>query len=187
MRIIVGRSRVRRGAKQRVVIRVYRPDYSPAKDVKVSYEIAPPASTKARRKGSSKADVAVARTARTNDAGEVRLELTPHAVGAWRVKASAVVGGREASETELFLVEPAGPELRDANASDTLLRQISLATKGRYLGRAEALPELSFRPPRVLQVNWRRDIELWSRWWWLVGALLLLGLEWLLRRKLGHI
>ena len=66
------------------------------------------------------------------------------------------------------------------------LEAIAAATGGRFLGAAEALPaDLPLLPARILRVDARRDVELWSRPLVLVVALVLLGLEWGLRQRSG--
>ena len=119
---------------------------------------------------------------RSDEVETRRREIHP----ALRIRASAVLGGRRNTEEELLLVEPAGPEQSDPRALPSLLEQIAQVTGGRYLGKLDRLPELKLLPPEVVRVNWRRDIELWSRWWWLLGALALLALEWAVRRRFGH-
>ncbi len=176
LRVIAQRSRVRIGAPIEVVVRAYNPDYSPAQGLKVRYEVAPLSGNIA----------GLARAGQTDDTGELRVRYTPTTTGPHRITARATIGGRQTVEQELVLVDPAGPEQRDPRAVSELLQQISAITGGRYLGPARVLPELKLLPPRVVRVNWRRDVELWSRWWWLAGAVLLLALEWLVRRRHGH-
>ena len=69
-----------------------------------------------------------------------------------------------------------------------LLRALARVTGGRYLEKAASLPaDLKLLQPRVLQANWRKDLALWSRWWSLALAVLLLGLDWVLRRRFGYL
>jgi len=173
LRVIVQRDTVRLGSPMRATIRAYKPDYSPARGVKVSYEIQ-------RLSGPSKT---ISRESVTSAEGEVPLELTLPREGAYRIRARATLGGRENVEDALVLVEPAGPEEREPRATNKLLQQISKGTGGRYLGQVDALPDLPFRDPRTVRVNWRRDVELWSRWWSLLACVFFLALEWLVRRK----
>ena len=176
LRVIAQKDRVRQGAPVKIVVRAFNPDYSAAEGVQVTYEI--------RRlpKGKGRQSVAA-----TDSRGEVRLELSPSARGAYAIRATAEIAGRRNTERTVVLVDPTGPEDREPAASDKLLREISRVTGGKHLGRPKALPNLAFRQPRVLQVNWRRDEELWNRWWFLLLAVTLLGAEWLLRRKFGYL
>jgi uncharacterized membrane protein len=176
LRIILQKNEVSLGTAVRAVIRAYNPDYSPAQGLRVGYEVI-------RQPGGK----GIAREATTNDEGEIQLELSPPEEGAYRLEARATIGGRETREDAVLLVEPAGPEEREPQATDSLLRKMSEVTGGRYLGRAETLPDLPFRDPRTVRVNWRRDFELWSRWWSLLACIFFLGLEWLARRRFGYL
>ncbi len=179
LRIIPGQDSVRLGGSLRAVIRAYHPDYSPAKGLKVRWELTPLAG------GAGAASLV--REGLTGAEGELPLELKPKVTGPHRITASAELGGRRTSEEALILVEPAGQEEADPAATPALLQQLAATTGGRYLGQAPALPDLPFREPRVLHVNWRKDLELWSRWWSLGVCILLLGLEWMLRRRYGYL
>jgi uncharacterized membrane protein len=176
LRVIPKQDAIRLGSSAVVTIRAYNPDYQPAEGLKVSYRIS--------RAGGKTGD---AREGRTDSTGQLDVTLEPTKVGAYRVQATATIGGRETVESGLFLVEPAGPEDRDARATPALLRQIADVTEGQFLGRIGSLPDLELRDPRLVRVNWRRDVELWSSWWTLVACLLLLGLEWGLRRRFGYL
>jgi uncharacterized membrane protein len=177
LRVIAQQDQVRLGTPLRAIIRAYAPDYSPAAGVQIRHSITPLSGGGKGLEGSARSDAQ----------GEVQLEYTPAAAGAYRVRASATLGGRDTAEEELVLVEPSGPEERTLQATPDLLQRLSRRTGGRYLGQPAELPQLSFREPRVLQVNWQRDVELWSRWWSLLLVVLLLGAEWALRRRFGYL
>lgn len=176
LRVIVQQHNVRRGMPFRAVIRAYNPDYSPAKGIRVVHRVS-----------AIDGDPGEDREASTDGEGEIDLEFTPPSVGAYRIHAQAVIGGRETTEDALVLVDPAGPEEREPRAVPVLLRQLAQATSGRHLDNPSALPELPMNESKQLRVNWRRDIELWSNWWSLLVCVLLLGLEWLLRRRFGYL
>jgi uncharacterized membrane protein len=176
LRIIAGQDSVRLGNPVRAVIRAYNPDYSPAAKLKVSWEFGPASGGKV-----------VQTTALTSSEGEIALELRPGQMGPHRIRARATIAGRPTEEEALVLVDPAGQEEAEPEATPALLRQLASATGGLYLGQAASLPDLPFRDPRVLHVNWRKDVELWSRWWSLAACIFLLGLEWLLRRRFGYL
>jgi uncharacterized membrane protein len=176
LRVILQQDSIRLGSSFRATIRAYNPDYSPARNLKVAYEI--------ERVGGGKA---LATGAVTDSDGEIHVEHRPTAVGPYRIGASADLGGRRTTEDALVLVDPAGAEEREPRATPVVLKQIAEATGGTYLGQATSLPDLALHDPRVLHVNWRKDVELWSRWWSLGTCILLLGLEWLLRRRFGYL
>ena len=176
LRVIAQKDRVRQGAPVKIVVRAFNPDYSAAEGIPVTHEISRLPGGKGRQTVGA-----------TDSRGELRLQLSPTARGAYLIRATAEIAGRRNSEQTVVLVDPAGPEEREPAARSDLLREISRITGGKFLGRPRALPELAFRPPRTLQVNWRRDEELWNRWWFLVLAVALLGTEWLLRRRYGYL
>ena len=58
----------------------------------------------------------------------------------------------------------------------------------RRSGPIDELPgDLTFDPPRIVRVDRRTDIELWSRPGLLILVVGLLGLEWLLRQRSGYL
>jgi uncharacterized membrane protein len=177
LRVTPQRERLRLGQSAQITIRATKPDYSPAVGVLVQWEVAGLAG---KAKG-------IARRGRTDARGELRVRYQPPRVGAYRVRARAQLAGRDTREEALLLVRRGGLETRDPRARRGLLRTLAAASGGRFLGPAERLPELRFNKPRVLRVNWQRDVAIWTSGWALALVLLLLGVEWLLRRKAGHL
>jgi len=116
---------------------------------------------------------------------EVTGSLTP---GVYRVLGSATVAGRQVEASDIFLVREGGSELdRPVGDRDTL-ESIAAATGGSALGPIDQLPShLKLDPPRVVRVDRRTDIELWSRPLLLILVVGLLGLEWLLRQRSGYL
>jgi hypothetical protein len=99
-----------------------------------------------------------------------------------------VVGGRTATARDIFLVRAGTEEMDRPAASEQVLRTIAGTTGGRHLGKVAELPsDLAFDPPRIVRVDRRSDVELWSRPGLLFAALLFLGLEWLLRQRSGYL
>ena len=79
-------------------------------------------------------------------------------------------------------------ELDRPAAQDALLREIAEVTGGTYLGAAEELPrDLPLAEPRIVRVDRRADVELWSRPMLFFLALLFLGAEWGLRQRSGYL
>ena len=184
LRVIAQQDRVNLGATVKAVVRAYNPDYSLATGLEVQYEILPPAPAKG-----GVAPRGTAAKGKTDSKGELELKFKPEAAGAYRLRATATLGGRLTTALEeVVLVEPAGPELREPAARPSLLKALAEVTGGQYLGQTSILPgDLKLQTPRVLQANWRKDLALWSRWWSLALAVLLLGLDWLLRRRYGYL
>jgi uncharacterized membrane protein len=176
LRIIPQQDSLPLGSPIKAIIRAYEPDYSLAKGTEVHYELAPLLGGQG-----------LAKVASTNADGEISVEHKPSAMGTYVVRASATLGGRPTTEEALVLVEPAGKEEEEPRATPSLLKQLSENSEGRFLERPASLPDLSFREPRVLHVNWRKDVELWNHWWSLLACLFFLGLEWSFRRRYGYL
>ena len=169
------------GATVRLAVRLLGRDYQPLPRGKVHLVIergADPGSAKRI----DEVDLVVA------DDGTGSHELDAKKPGVYRVHASADVAGRKVQASDIFLVRAGGTELDRPAGDEGTLEAIAQATGGRHLGAADRLPgDLAFDPPRVVRVDRRADVELWSRPSLLLLALLFLGLEWLLRQRSGYL
>ncbi len=124
----------------------------------------------------------------TGDGGDASHELGRMEPGVYRVTARAQVGDRRVEAQDIFLVRAASEELARPAPTQDLLAVIAEATRGRQLGPVGELPaDLPLAEPRVVRVDRRTDVELWSRPWLLIAALLFLGLEWALRGRIGYL
>lgn len=179
LRIVTPTKKVRPSAPLAVEIRAYHTDYQPYASLAIDYQLA-------RADQSDTQPIKIGKLT-TDAAGRAPLPLVVEAPGAYQISVTATIDGRQTVDRALFVVEPINAELRDIRARPGLLRKISHETGGQFFEQIAELPELSFRPPRVSRVNWRRDHELWNRWWWLAAALTLLTLEWLVRRRFGYL
>ncbi len=80
------------------------------------------------------------------------------------------------------------PSSTDPVGDRTTLDLIARETGGVALGPVDQLPEdLAFDPPRIVRVDRRTDVELWSRPGLFLLIIGLLGLEWLLRQRSGYL
>jgi uncharacterized membrane protein len=124
----------------------------------------------------------------TGDGGDASHELGRMEPGVYRVTARAQVADRKVQAQDIFLVRAASEELARPAPTQELLAVIAEATRGRQLGPVGRLPaDLPLAEPRVVRVDRRTDVELWSRPWLLIAALLFLGLEWGLRGRIGYL
>jgi uncharacterized membrane protein len=167
------------GAPVRIGVRLLGRDYRPAPQGVVTLEI---------RKGADPrtAERVQTGTVTTGDDGVGTFEIAAAGAGVYRVEGTSNVGGLQSSASDIYLVKDGGHELDHPAGDPELLEALARSTKGRSLGTASALPaDLPFDPPRVVRVDRRTDVELWSRPGLLVLAVLLLGLEWLLRQRSG--
>jgi len=108
--------------------------------------------------------------------------------GVYRVDGRATIAGRQVDASDIFLVREGGTELDRPVGDPATLEAIASATGGSALGPIDSLPRgLAFDPPRIVRVDRRTDIELWSRPGLLILVVGLLGLEWLLRQRSGYL
>jgi uncharacterized membrane protein len=153
-------------------------DYEPARGAEITVLV--------RRGDGDRGEIAWQRVIRTGDDGEAHLDLPPPPPGAYRVTGQAKVGARLVTADDVFLVQAEHVELAHPAARAELLEAIAAATGGRSLGTAAALPQdLALLAPRIVRVDRRSDVELWSQPYLLVLALAFLGAEWALRRRAG--
>lgn len=161
------------------VVTARTPDYQPAVGARVRVELSN-VETRA---------VAGAQEVLTGPDGAVRVEFPPPAPGAWKLKATATLGDKElGSADDAVAVRAVGPELADAWVRPGLLEQLADATGGRaFKLPMDGLPEVPLLDPPVVEVGRSRDEPLWDRWYYLVLLVVLLGAEWVLRRRFGYI
>ena len=189
LRVETPDSEYRRDQPIRVDLRAFGPDYQPAPRSEVTLSLSrlgtfdPPAGGKAAE---ALSPGRLSRTVRTDEDGSATLEWEPLPPGGYRVTARAVLGGRPAEDSEVFLVRGAGRELENPEADGRLLRLLSTATAGEARTEADGLDGLRFHPPHVVRVNQHRDVELWHNIWVLLVATVCFGLNWALRRNWGY-
>jgi uncharacterized membrane protein len=121
-------------------------------------------------------------------AGEGRyvVNLHPEQAGVFKVSAQATQGTTTlGAASTTALVGGADLEMTDPRLNQELLRRIAAASGGRLLAEDQiaGLPDIlkAALPAAALQV--RRD--LWNTGWSFAMILMLLGAEWILRRKWG--
>ena len=169
------------GAPVRVVVRLLGRDYQPMPNGAVSLVVRRGADP-ARAEQVSKANVTV------GEDGTTMHELGGLAPGVYRVEARATIGGRQVDASDIFLVREGGTELERPVGDPATLQTIAHGTNASALGPADRLPaNLTFDPPRIVRVDRRTDVELWSRPGLLILVVGLLGLEWLLRQRSGYL
>lgn len=169
------------GAPVRVNLRLLGRDYQPLAGGKVALRWRAGADpTAAVPVGASEVTV--------GEDGTGSFELHGLTPGAYRVEGTATVAGKEVAAGDIFLVRAATAELDEPTGDLARLAAIAAGSGGRALGPIDSLPgDLVFDPPRVVRVDRRADVELWSRPLLIVVLLLLLGSEWLLRQRSGYL
>jgi uncharacterized membrane protein len=169
------------GAPVRVNLRLLGRDYQPLAGGKVALRW---------RLGADPATAVPVGSAEVvvGDDGTGRFDLHGLAPGAYRVEATAMVAGKEVAAGDIFLVRDATAELDEPTGDLGRLAALAAGSGGRALGAVDSLPaELAFDPPRVVRVDRRADVELWSRPLLVALLLFLLGSEWLLRQRSGYL
>ncbi len=165
------------GGAPRVRAHLVDKDYQPARGAEIVVQVV-----------GAEGRVMEERKLKTDESGDVRLDLKPMSPGAYRVAGRARVGERRVTAEDVFLIGADRAELEQPAAREDVLAGVASATGGAYLGPAGELPDdLPLAPPRVVRVDRRSDLELWSRPYLFVLALLLLGLEWGLRKRSGYL
>jgi uncharacterized membrane protein len=168
-------------APVRVTVRLLGRDYQPLPGGVVKLVLKRGADP-ARAETVATAEVTVA------DNGTAVHELGGLPPGVYRAFGSAEIAGHQVVASDIFLVRDGGNELDRPVGDPTTLTAIAKATGGEDLGAIDRLPAgLAFDPPRIVRVDRRADVELWSRPGLLLLVVTLLGLEWLLRQRSGYL
>ena len=181
LRIHADRDRYPLGAPVTLIARAFGPNYAPADDAEITLEV--------RRRedgfGSRREDQALMATCRTDASGECRVRVTPPGDGGWTVTATATIDEVKLTDSDVFIVATDPVELRQTAARRDTLTRLTRAGKGELRGLEDGLEGLERVEPRVLKINRRRDVPLWSSVWFLLIAVLLPSIEWFLRRRWG--
>ncbi|MCB9526939.1 MAG: hypothetical protein H6701_00825 [Myxococcales bacterium] len=182
VRVEADRDRYPLGGAATVVTRVVGEDWRPAEDVEVALRFERAVFDAA---GALRREVVETVTGRTDAAGEYVARYVPPGDGAWYVTARALVGGGEMDDDDVFVVATDPVELRETAARRAPLAAVAQAGGGELRTLDEGIEGLARVEPRVLKVNRRRDVPIWSSGWWLLLAVLLPSVEWFLRRRWG--
>jgi uncharacterized membrane protein len=123
---------------------------------------------------------------RRGDAGRFSAALTPERPGLYRVRAEA----RRASTSlgavdQWFYVGGADREFADPRLNEGFLRRIARATGGRYVRPAEASRLAGWLESTVPVAPAPERRDLWHEPWAFGAIVLLLSVEWILRRRWG--
>jgi uncharacterized membrane protein len=169
------------GAPVRVTVRLLGRDYQPLPKGEVGLVV---------KRGANPATAEQIQAVKLSvgEDGTAVYELGGLAPGVYRVQGGAKIAGRQVDASDIFLVREGGTELDRPVGDRETLEDIAAATGGSALGPVDELPSrLKMDPPRIVRVDRRTDIELWSRPGLLFLIVGLLGLEWLLRQRSGYL
>jgi hypothetical protein len=169
------------GAGVRITVRLLGRDYQPLPSGSVSLVVK-------RGADPATAEQVQATKLTVGEDGTATYELGGLTPGVYRVMGKAEIAGRQVDASDIFLVREGGTELDNPRGDREALEYISTATGGSALGTIDELPSrLKLDPPRIVRVDKRTDVELWSRPGLLILIVGLLGLEWLLRQRSGYL
>ena len=169
------------GQPVRVSVRLLGRDYQPLAGGQVSLVVK-------RGADPNKATQVATAKVTVGDDGTSVYELPGLTPGVYRVIGKATISGRQVDASDIFLVREGGTELDRPVGDPATLESIARATGGIALGPVDSLPPtLALDPPRIVRVDRRTDVELWSRPGLLFLVIGLLGLEWLLRQRSGYL
>lgn len=166
---------------------VAQPDYAPASDVEGQVVVRRRALESLGDDDASAVEVATL-PFKTGLNGQAALSFAPRESGVYTLVASATTASGALRDETTVLVIPQINEHGQIIARDDLLRAIAQASGA----SAQALPDFSpsrlrLEPPRTMKVNKRRVIQLWDATLTFALILLLLGVEWSLRRRWGRL
>ncbi|MEZ4265252.1 MAG: glutamine amidotransferase [Myxococcota bacterium] len=185
VRVRAVRERVSVGDEARATVEVFRPDYQPAADQAVEVTV------RRRDEGSGAGEgeiVLRVDDGKTDADGSLDLAIRLEKPGIYEVEASAaVVAGRRAVGTDLFVGTEVDPELETVIGDGRLVKLLAQASGGSVQSLDTAEPKVEPHPPRVTRVMSRRHDELWNAPWVLAALALLFGAEWWLRRRYGFL
>lgn len=177
VRVTVGRDNVFAGESVQAQVSVVEGDWRPLKGAQVEVQAIGP--------GGQRIPVP---KGTTGEAGEYRFEIKPTARGIWRVRATAYRGGQLLDRDQtVFAFDVADPELERAATDVAFLQDLAERGDGQLLPTdvAEAVRKIRVPPEAPVRIIGERRETLWNRWEPFLVALVLLGLEWFLRRRWG--
>lgn len=168
------------GEKVGITAAVYDQDYRPIEGVTISGEIS------SQGQDTLKIGLTGGQGSRL---GRYNSQVVPPAPGKYKVKITAEKQGQVLGEAETgFIVEEKGVEFLRLDQNRHLLSSLSNLTGGSYFGaedRKKILTELSGLKGSTRVTT--HQIELWDRWLTFFLFLVLIGTEWILRKKYGLI
>ncbi len=99
---------------------------------------------------------------------------------------SAAIAERDAKARTSFKVEPLETgELTQLSLNEELLRQMSAITGGEYLREENIDRLIELLAPMSQGRVVESDTVLWQSYWWFIPIVLLLTIEWIIRKRVG--
>lgn len=125
----------------------------------------------------------------TGEGGLVRMRYPTLIGGAYTVRADASgAAGKIGDGVGVFVVETRSLEQTRGAPRPDLLAAIAERTGGKHPSADDGpWSKLELVNPEVVEVDRRRNVEIWDNAWALVAALALLATDWAVRRRRGYV
>lgn len=171
------------GAEATLLTRVVGRDWAPAVDTPLTIEIERAWVDVA---GQRQTEIVKRIDGRTTENGEYVVRYSPQKDGAYAATVRVDRGDNEViDDTDVFVVAPDPIELRQVAARPDTLKALAAVGRGEARTLADGLDDLDRVEPKVVKVNRRKDVPLWSSGWLFLIVIIFPSLEWLLRRRWG--
>ncbi len=168
-------------------VRVQKSDYTPAPNVEASIVVTH-RSFQDVAAGKPDRQVVLETKAVTAADGTFEFDVPTPTEGVFEVTARAQTESGDLRDVDVALSVLANDELRDVLPRPDLLEKIAEQTDATHATWDDVgAGTFQFAPPRTVRVNRRTVIQLWDSFPVFVIILLLLGLEWTLRRRWGRL
>lgn len=171
------------GEKIPIKLKVLNDDFTPARQASVQLRVF-----------STEGEPTLVPVSADREEGEYSGEFTPTKEGTYRVEAEASLGGKNLGKDRTsFTAQFSYGETDDGLPRLDLLKQIAETSKGEYFSindwNDKALAKIAARLESIApsEIVEQRQTRLWNNLWPFAIILLLLSLEWWMRRKWGLI
>ncbi|MFM7056704.1 MAG: glutamine amidotransferase, partial [Planctomycetota bacterium] len=123
------------------------------------------------------------------ETGVFHAEMAAAQDGAWRVTATAILAGGNSPETLTassgWASQPLQQELQSVQVRQQWLEELATKTGGRVISLADVEELVRQLPTTAAPLQEVRSWPLWHSWWVFIAAVLLLSVDWTLRRRTG--
>jgi hypothetical protein len=123
------------------------------------------------------------------DIGVFQAELSATQEGAWRVTATALLADRNAPETLVansgWASQPLQQELQSVQVRQQWLKELAGKTGGRVISPEDVEDLVRQLPTAAAPLQEIRSWPIWHSWWVFIVAVMLLSIDWTLRRRTG--
>jgi uncharacterized membrane protein len=172
------------GDTANVRVRISEPDYTPAKNRTGTMQVVYRPLQAQAGDDMPTSETVTEVEFQTDHNGEAQVEVPIAEKGVYRLGATS----ENLTDEDILLAVPDVNEFREIIPRVDLMDSIASATDAHH----EVLPGLSgsaleFEPPRYVQINRRKVIQLWDTFVVFGLIILLLGAEWTLRRSWGRL